>query len=173
MATLIGKREVHDVDVMYPLSRHDGVSKQVKTQLRAYRKRCTNGNQITLTYDFGKDNRAFRKGRVSPDPYTGLAVFPREIRAALAQKFYWDLDVVNAQPVILSQFAKKSCVATPALDEYCENRVQILKEIMEGNNLSRDEAKDLCIATLFGGFRASHPLLPRMYAELHTLSSFT
>jgi hypothetical protein len=97
-------------------------------------------------------------------------VFPKDIRAALAQKYYWDIDIENAQPTLLIVLAKQYDVGCPALIEYCENRVTVLEEISRSCDISRDEAKQICLSVLFGGFRGHHPLLPRMYLELKELS---
>jgi parallel beta-helix repeat protein len=44
--------------------------------------------------------RMFAKGALS------LQSFPRAIRATLAHSFYYDIDMVNAHPVILSHLCK-------------------------------------------------------------------
>lgn len=168
----IAKTELYDVDMMENLLRHDGVSEDMKKNLRMYKKRRTNGNRVPIQYGFGKGCASLKVGRISPQPHLGLAVFPGDIRASLAQKFYWDIDIVNCQPVICSQLARKFSLATPALDEYIEKREEILDEIKKNHTLTRTEAKDICIAVLFGGTRYEHPILPRIKNELGNLGVF-
>jgi hypothetical protein len=169
MAALITKTETYDVDMMAKLLQKDGIAQKDKALLKAYSKRRINGNTILVPYNFPSHYAGIQKGRVYPQPRIGIEAFPRDIRAALVGKYYWDIDMENAQPVLLLHLAKTLNVACPALTEFCEKRVEILKEIMTTHNLSRDEAKTICISVIFGGWRDHHPLLPLMYQELKTL----
>jgi hypothetical protein len=164
------KSELFDVDAMESLLRHDGVSETDKKPLRRYKKMRVNGNSVRIEYDYSKKMRDLKKGRVYPDRLLSLGSFPREIRAALSAKYYDDIDCENSQPVLLAQVAKKNGVACEALEEYIANRKEVLEAIQKTHKMTRDEAKDVCIAILFGGYRNEHPLLPRIKAELDTLS---
>lgn len=170
MSILITKHEIYDVDMLQKLLQKDGISRQDKAHLKAYHKRRINGNQVLVDYGFPKHYATIQKGRLYPQPRIGIEAFPRDIRAALFQKYYWDIDMENAQPVLLVHLAKRLRMACPALEEYCERRVEVLGEIMRDHNLNRDEAKTLCISVIFGGYRDQHPLLPRMFAELKNLA---
>lgn len=168
---IIAKTERFDKDTLLALLSHSGVSALDKKNLKAYSKKRFDGNKVHIQYNYGKEWRKLKMGRISPDPYVGLCVFPSDIRACLAQKYYWDIDIINAQPVILSQIAYKLGVECPALHEYVSNRETILKEISTTHNLDRKDAKDICIAVLFGGIRTQHPILATMSQELIMLSS--
>ena len=167
---IIAKTERFDKDMLLALLKHDGISALDKKNLKSYYKKRFDGNKVQIQYNYGKEWRKLKMGRVSPDPYLGLAVFPSDIRACLAHKFYWDVDIVNAQPVILAQVAKKLGVDCPSLCEYVENRETILKEIATTHNIDRKDAKDICIAVLFGGVRTHHKILIEMSKELTILS---
>jgi len=167
----ICKAEVYDADIMEGLLRHAGVCEQDKTSLRRYKKRRVNGNTVQIIYDYSDGPaRQMLKGRLYPDPFLGLATFPREIRAALAQKYYDEIDMENSQPVLLAQIGRKEGIQTAALDEYVEQRASVLETIQKSHKMTRSEAKDICIAVLFGGVREEHPLLPRMKVELDLLA---
>lgn len=170
MAPLVTKTELFDVDVLQKLVIKDGITQKDKADLQRYRRRRINGNEVLIAYDFGKDYKTLQMGRVHPTPYCGLAVFPKDIRAALAQKYYWDIDIENAQPNLLVVLAKKYSVDCSALQHYCDNRESILAEIVKNHDMNRDEAKQICISVLFGGFRGQHEILPRMFSELKELS---
>lgn len=170
MAPLITKTELFDVDVLQKLVIKDGITHKDKADLQRYRRRRINGNEVLVAYDFAKDYKSLKFGRLYPSPHCGLSVFSKDIRAALAQKYYWDIDIENAQPVMLVVLAKKFNVECPSLQEYCDNREKILEEIAKTNEMNRDEAKTLCISVLFGGYRDQHPLLPKIYSELKELS---
>lgn len=164
------KSEVYDVDAMEGLLRHDGVSELVKKDLRRYKKMRVNGNSVRIEYDYSKNLRDLKKGRVYPDPFVGLACFPHDVRAALSAKYYDDIDAENSQPVLLCQVAKKQGVSCEALEEYVAKRAEVLAAIQKTHKMTRDEAKQVCISVLFGGFRDEHPLLSRIKAELDALS---
>ena len=164
------KTEIYDADVLQALLIHPGVCKDDKNLLRRYKKRKVNGNTVPTIYDYATKWRGIKKGRMYPDPHVGLTVFERQIRSALAEKFYWDIDIANAQPVLLEYEAKRRGLKTDALSEYIANRQTILNEIMTKYNMTRAEAKDICIATVFGGRRNEHPVLIPMYDELQNLA---
>lgn len=170
MAPLVTKTELFDVDVLQKLVIKDGITQKDKADLQRYRRRRINGNEVLIAYDFGKDYKTIQTGRIHPSPYCGLAIFPKDIRAALAQKYYWDIDIENAQPNLLVVLAKKYAVDCPALQEYCDRREDVLAEIAASHEMNRDEAKQICISVLFGGFRGHHEILPRIFAELKELS---
>jgi len=79
--------------------------------------------------------RYFAKGSLS------LQSLPKEVRHTISKDYYYDVDIVNAHPVILYQYCKKQDLSTPNLKEYIENREGILSEIMKSAKVSKDEAK--------------------------------
>lgn len=83
----------------------------------------------------------------------GLANIMREYRGLLAKKNYYDVDIVNCDPTILTQFCNKNIpeVDIQNLKNYVENRDILLGELMEKNNLSKDEAKQIILSISKGG----------------------
>lgn len=167
----IQKCEVYDTNVIELLLRHSGVCDTDKGSLRKYKKRHINGNTVQVIYDYSDGaNREMKKGRIYPQPFLGLATFPREVRAALAATHYDEIDMENSQPVLLAQIGKKEGLLMASLDEYIDKRTEVLAEIQKNGNMTRSEAKDICIAVAFGGYREEHPLLPKIKAELDILA---
>jgi hypothetical protein len=166
----INKKEVFDVDSMEGLLRSDGVSEEEKKSLRKYKRNARNGNEVSVTYDFCENNRQYKKGRLYPTDFNCLTTFKKEIRAALAAKFYDEFDCENSQPVLLNQIAERKGIPCPALCEYVEKRKEILEALQQAHKIDRQDAKDICIAVLFGGYNSEHPLLPRMKEELDLLA---
>ena len=83
-----------------------------------------------------------------------LQNLPREIRGALAYENYYDIDMVNAHPVILAQYCKKNDIDCPILDEYINNREEIIEKIrIEHPSLDRKNIKDLFLLLMNGGNR--------------------
>lgn len=116
-----------------------------KKQLEAYTQNVIDG-KAKVTY-----KRKINIGRVNPDRSLGLHTIRREIRHTLARNYYYDIDIVNAHPVILSQICKSNNIECKYLDEYIENRPKYLKDIMDKYKVSRDQAKNLFIRLLYFG----------------------
>jgi hypothetical protein len=163
------RNEHFDVDMMEKLLRHEGVSQKDKTMLRKYKKRAIDGNQVQTKYVFGKNWAERGEGRLFPEAGLGLASMSRKIRGALAKRFYFDVDIENAQPTILRELCKRESWDCPVLEEFIEKRTTILKEMMTSLGMTRGEAKDDCIAVLFGGYRSTHNILMRLSQELEKI----
>ena len=89
--------------------------------------------------------RFFARGSLS------LQSLPREIRHTISKDFYYDIDIVNAHPEILYQYCKRHNLETPNLKEYIDNRQDILNDIMNKGNITKDEAKKLILSITNGG----------------------
>jgi len=74
----------------------------------------------------------------------------RYFRHTLCEDYYMDIDMDNAHPVILKQLCKGHCY-TDCLEEYVDNRDEILKKVMEQCDVSRDDSKKLFIRLIYGG----------------------
>lgn len=159
----IVKTEMYDVDAIEALATHDGVSSDVKKSLNAYKRLRLNGNTVQVVYEYGKKLKKAKLGRLYPQKGLGLQNFPSDIRACLAQKYYWDVDMVNSQPVLLCQMAKKHGWNCEKLTDYVENRSDKLAEIMEMLNCDRNDAKTMCIAVMFG---ANYKKAPQFILDL-------
>lgn len=146
----IVKEELFDADAMHGLSLHEGVPETIKKMLKAYRKRAEDGNKVRVVYEYGTTMKELRQGRVQPHKGMGLASFRSDVRAALAAKYYIDIDMVNAQPVLLVQLCKKHGWVCERLEEYVAGRAEKLAEIMEELGCDRDGAKTFCLTILFG-----------------------
>ena len=84
-----------------------------------------------------------------------LETLEREIRGTLCEEFYHDIDVKNAHPVILHQYAKtKYLREMPAVKKYCDNRDTCLNSISP----NRDEAKTAFLKVMYGG-KCEYPFL--------------
>lgn len=164
------KEELYDVDVLEQLLKHDGITTAVKDSLRRYKKRRANGNHVALAYEYGKGVRELKKGRLYVQPWLGLSSVPSDVRAALGAKYYDEIDMENSQPVLLTQIAKKEGVEHSALEEFITERKEVLEQLQKNNNMTRDEAKQVCFRVFYGALADQHPLFPAMRKELETLA---
>jgi len=72
----------------------------------------------------------------------------REIRGTICSEFYHDIDVKNAHPVIMHQYAKRVyAFDMPETRKLCDNRDAYLKLV----SANRDEAKAAIISVLYFG----------------------
>lgn len=163
------RMEIYDADIMEKLLIHPGVSTGVKSMLQKYKKRSHDGNRVAVQYVYGKKMEQLQIGRLNVENSIGLAAFPRNIRCALAQTYYWDLDIENAHPVILSNLCKDNGWAYDKIEEFVKNRKDILNYIMTNEDKSRAEAKDICIAIFFGAYRDNHPCFEDLCKQISTI----
>jgi hypothetical protein len=105
-------------------------------------------DMIHTKYNFSKNLGTY--GRLFPQN-PSLASMPREIRNCLANEKYYDIDMRNAHPVLLSQYCKKNNIRCDVLDEYVKNRDNILNQICEDSGIHKEEAKQTFLSILNGG----------------------
>ena len=78
-----------------------------------------------------------------------LQLMNKKIRGVLSKDVYTDYDMVNCQPSILLDICKKNNYTCEYLEDYCNNRETILRNIQNYFDTTRSEAKDLVLKMLF------------------------
>jgi len=164
--------EVFDVDNYLNLVSHDGVSQADKKSLRAYKKLARDGNKCLIKYVFGKKWESQSFGDLYAYQGIGLASFEKNIRACLAQKYYWDVDLVNAHPSIIQNYCKEVGLSCPVLDKFILERKEILEAICKINNRDRWWAKEECIKVFNGGVSIVHDILRDLMPEIEKIRDF-
>lgn len=145
----IKKTEVFDVDFANQLLGGTILSKQEQLKLKAYMGRRQRSHEVEVHYFLGKKT-IDTVGRLCAKGGIGLQTLPRDIRAALTRKDYWDIDMKNAQPTLLLQLAKKKGWEHTYLEQFNQKREETLKEVQEELGCTRSEAKDRFIQLFFG-----------------------
>jgi hypothetical protein len=102
-----------------------------------------------VNYRFATDSNG--KGRQFAVGGVSLQCMPVLIRNTIAGEFYDDIDMVNAHPTILLHLCNKHEIDCDYLQEYVDNRDEKLQELMEDNDISRDDAKQVFLALMNGG----------------------
>jgi hypothetical protein len=82
---------------------------------------------------------------------SSLEFLQNECRATLCRDYYHDIDIVNAQPVLLAQLGEKIGYDLPRLDFYVEHREAVLADVMDNLSISRDDAKTEVLKVCYGG----------------------
>lgn len=133
----------------------DNRKKKIKEQQKTFdplihlKKICKDKSEIIhTTYNFSKSLKTY--GRLFAQN-TSLQGLPREIRNALAFGRYYDIDMKNAHPSLLSQYCNFNGIRCEIVDEYVRDRDAILKKICEENHMDRCDAKNVVLSILNGG----------------------
>ena len=115
--------------------------------LKYFKYKKKKGNDIT--YGFVgkiKDGRMFSKGDCS------LQSLKKIIRHTLARDIYYDIDMKNAHPTILSQYCEKNEIPCPLLDEYVNDRDNVVNSLIKVYpDVSFDDMKKLILTIINGG----------------------
>lgn len=140
--------ESFNVDACKKLLSNKDIGDDNKKKLSALYKRRVKGNQIKVDYDYNKywDD----KGRLYAQT-PSLQMMERDIRSALVKDIDIDIDMVNAHCSILNDYCDKNKLINDEIKIYCENRDNILSNIVSTLSVEHKEAKKLYIRMLFGG----------------------
>lgn len=166
MNTELVLEEIFDIDNYYKLCRHKGISNEQKNLLHKYKKLSRDGNKVLIQYDYGKNWNKLQFGDYYPIKGIGLSCFGREIRACLAHKYYWDLDIANAHPSIIQNYCKNKGWICSVLDRFIEQRKDIINTICKEHRQERWWAKEECIKVFNGGASCVHPILLELIPEI-------
>jgi len=117
------------------------------TQLRKYYNALNSIGQVKVIYK-QKDG----EGRMFAEGGLSLQMFPREIRATISKDLYYDIDIVNAHPVLLQHICKIKFDFIPEyLIEYINKREKVINEILELNPEQTHESVKHCILSIING----------------------
>lgn len=161
----IEKTEVFDADFAEWIVNNKDIPKAEREPVRRLlRDNRIKGNQHQTLYKLGKDLKHDDIGRLHAKGGVGLQCCWRDTRAALTQKFYWDVDMRNAQPTLLQQYAEKRGWKCDKLKHFNENRDDYIDELRETLQIERWEVKEKICRIMFGG--GSDGLTPFFVNEL-------
>ncbi len=106
-----------------------------------------NGYYVTNYYS-SANSRQYVKNNIS------IQLFKRELRQILSYSIYYDIDIKNCHPTILTHILESNnlkCGET--LKEYRDHRDECIQELIRLNpNLNRKDVKEALLAIINGGF---------------------
>jgi len=105
-------------------------------------------NMIHTKYNFSKNLETY--GRLFPQN-PSIAALPREIRNSLSYQQYYDIDMKNCHPQLLSQYCAKNGIRCNILDSYVNNRDEIISIICDDNSVCKEDAKYEILTIMNGG----------------------
>lgn len=161
------KREKVDTERLNFLRNNPDVPKHIKKMLGDWSKLIKEGCWADVPYMLGKTSKDGEEavGRMNAKGGIGLQTFPRDIRNALAQRLYWDIDMVSAHPTLCREMCTRIGLPTARQDELLANRDDRLSELMDVKECTKDMAK-MCITSLYFGESISYASLPEFYKQL-------
>lgn len=183
MQKVIKTEYVHLPSLKYIVAHTEqlGVQPQTAALAQALLRRCkpcdgdAERGAVTIAYTTFKGFGKMQVGRWQAERELGLQGMWCEIRAAVAGRYYWDVDVVNAQPTLLLQVAERSKWPCDRLRRYVVERDVVLAHAaqvlgVEGAN-ARNTAKTALIAVLYGSqqFAGGAGYLAELTQELTVL----
>lgn len=121
------------------------------TQLTKYIKKVKNigdDNIGKVEVDYKKSIGSKGKGRLYARGGLSLQSFKKGIRHYLADDIYWDVDMVNAHPVILLKICQNKGFCCNYIKQYVDNREFYINELMELTQCGRKQIKELYLSTL-------------------------
>ena len=157
-------REVFDRECLYKASNCGLIDGKLARDLRRYANQADmRGNREgrdapsfvgvlyrTKAHGFGRLYPRIRD-YVGGDFIPTQTMMQRELRACIAHTLVHDLDLVNCQPEIAVQVYRHHGIPCSLQSRYCEERDVLLQQLMDTCGVSRDVAKELVIASGFGG----------------------
>lgn len=153
----ITKTETFDLEFAKQLASHPNIPREERDKIKRMIKERIKGNELDITYKLGKNCKHEYLGRFCSVRSLGLQNIHKDIRSAIAQEYYWDIDMVNAQPTLLKQYCEKNGFECANLKRYITDREEILSELCDTMNVERWEAKQRVTAILFGGNASGMP----------------
>jgi hypothetical protein len=141
------KRERFDEDNLKPILSDTRFNKKDRERLTNYNKHRLSGSILNVSYRFGKGCDENHLGRLFPDDGIGLQSYRFDIRAPLAKRYYWDIDMENAHYRIASKFCNKYKIQNTKINEYINNREYWLNKVSN----SRKKSKTEFLKILYGG----------------------
>jgi hypothetical protein len=147
----IVKVEEFDVEFAEWILNNKDIPKGEREAVRRLLRDRVRGNKHETTYKLGKDIKHEDLGRFHAKGGVGLQCCWADTRAALAQRYYWDVDMRNAQPTILQQYAEKRGWMCEKLKHFNENREEYIEELRQSLHIERWEAKEKICRVMFGG----------------------
>ena len=105
-------------------------------------------NMIHTKYNFSKTLETY--GRLFAQN-ASLSALPREIRNSLAFGQYYDIDMKNCHPTLLSQYCSKNGIRCDNVDMYIKSRDDIITKICNDNDMGREDVKQEILTIMNGG----------------------
>jgi len=127
---------------------NSGYTTSEKTQLKEYQKKY-NKQVGAVLVKYKKPKHQW--GRSFPTRSHGLSSIRREVRTTLIEGLYYDCDIQNCQPNLITALSVSNGIPCPIITRYCKDRPAVLEEVQKFYNVDRNTAKQLFLRLCFHG----------------------
>ena len=165
---VIEKKEKIDMERLSFLLSNPDVPKETKRELKKLNEKISEGCWAKITYKLGKQAKESSEplGRLNASENIGLQGLKRDVRNFLANRNYFDIDMVSAHPSLCVALCRKQNLTNTYQTELIDKREEKLTELMDALDCSRSTAKDYITALYFGEENVSYAL-PQWFKSLH------
>ena len=149
----------NDKALLYIINNWKQIEKQIdkdwdidykpKTIMTKYLNAYKKDNLISIKYK-KSDNYDNKIGRFFCNSGVGIQSLPRMIRHTICKGLYIDLDFKNAHPTILKTLCENYGIECKYLTKYVNNRDEILNQICQSVQVTKDKAKNIYLCALNG-----------------------
>lgn len=128
---------------------------------KMYQYKTTKSNKVEYRYaSYKHSGRLFAIQK-------SLQSIQHQIRHTIAKDIYYDVDIVNAHPNLLSFYCKTNNILCPCLDYYIINRDELLNSTASSNSVSKDQVKVAVLTVMNGGTIENIGFLPEWFNLLN------
>ena len=136
------------------LLNHPDVNQDQKDILKCIIRRIKS-DKLNVNYYNSRDVEKVKKSIGAPNSWGrlygyGVQRLSTAVRNTICNGIATDIDMVNAHPVIMSQFAQQNGVEVPYLADYAVNRDNWLHAIMTKGNIDKKTAKTAVLRAIYG-----------------------
>lgn len=104
-----------------------------------------------VQYVYSRFHKIDKQGRLFAKGARGMQSFKKTVRNTINVNLYREYDIVNCHPNLLVQYCEKKGIDCAIVKNYVEHRDTILADIMQSENMMRDEAKEIILSMINGG----------------------
>ena len=144
--------EKYDIHEMAKLLNSDVLDLEWKSRMKKYRK-FSHFGIVKVNYKRNKIGRLDSNCLNCKDDetLTTQSYMKGVCKSVLCSKLYYDLDLINAHPVMLYQLLVSYEIDCPNIHKYTLFRDEIIKEYMGKTEMNRDDIKQLLCLICYGG----------------------
>mgnify|MGYP003634113593 CR=1 FL=1 len=148
MASVTTLYESIDIERLDALLALDVFTKEERDQLEKYKKKYQpRVSAVKVDYQL----RGLHLGRRYAKQSLSLQSLKKSIRETLVHDTHTDVDIKNCHLVLLSQYCKEKGVVCDCINDYVDNRVVRLQQLIDDHNITRKQAKELILVMMYGG----------------------
>jgi len=148
MASVNTLYESIDIERLDAIIALDQFTHEERDQLEKYKKKyIPRVGAVKVEYQL----KGLQMGRRYAKQSLSLQSLKKAIRETLVYDTHTDVDIKNCHLVLMAQYCKAKGIVCDCVNDYVENRVVRLQEIINDHQVTRKQAKELILVMMYGG----------------------